>query len=114
MRYSNIDALHDSSVRSRAAEAQGAPELEPVVVRDRARRDRHEARQARFRREDVVVRAVEPAVGHAESDREQLPLAAEQKAELDLLDQVVREHAETLRPIDQLLRVPRAIARAPL
>ena len=97
IRYSNIDALHESSARELPARRQRSPELEPVLVRDLAGRDRQEARQPRFGGEGVVVRGVEPAVGDVEADREQLPLGVEEEAELGLLDQVVGERRRAAR-----------------
>ena len=53
-------------------------EVEPVHLRHVALGDREEARQARFRRQQVVVRRIEPAralgIREAVADREQLPL----------------------------------------
>ena len=67
------------------------------------RGDGDEACQSRFRRQRVVVGAVEAAVGDAVADGEELPLAIEQEPELDLLDEVVGQFSETRRALDNLL-----------
>ena len=72
-----------------------------MLRRHRTGGNREEARQARFRRERVVVRGVEAAVGDVEADREQLPLPVEQEVELRFLDQLVGEDAEPFGALDQ-------------
>ena len=74
MKYSNIDALHESSARALPVGRERASELEPVLVRDLPGGDRDEARQPRLGGQRVVVRRVEPSVGDAEADREEPPL----------------------------------------
>ena len=111
MKYSNIDALQDSSARAVPGGRERASELEPVLVRDLPDRDRDEARQPRLRGQRVVVRRVEPSVGDAEADREEPPLPVEQESELHFLDEVVGEPGEPRRPARSGLRLPCATAR---
>ena len=97
----------------RAARRQRASELEPVLVRDLARGDRHEARQSRLRRQHVVVRAVEPTVGDAVADREELPVRVEEEAELDFFEEIVGERRQPLGALDRFFGVPsRALDRS--
>ena len=103
MRYSNIDALQDSSARSPPAGVSERPSLNQCSWRDLAEGDGHEACQSRFRGQRVVIGAVETAVGDAVADGEELPLAIEQKSELGFLDEVVREFSEARRALDNLL-----------
>ena len=72
-----------------------------MLGRHRAGGNRQEARQPRFRRQRVVVRGVEAAVGDVEADGEQLPLPVEQEIELRFLDQIVGEDAEPFGALDQ-------------
>ena len=65
-----------------------------MLVGDLAERDGEIAREPRFGRQGVVMRQVQPSIGDAEPDREELTLPVEQKAELGLFDQVVGESAE--------------------
>ena len=62
-----------------------APEVKPVMLWDVALGDRDKARQARFRREQVVECRVEPAgtvrVGEAVPDRENAPAVIVEKVE---------------------------------
>jgi hypothetical protein len=60
----------------------GAAETEPMAGRDIALGDRHEARQPRFGREQVVTVGIERILRHPVADREQPAVAVEQKAEL--------------------------------
>ena len=86
----------------RAARRQRASELEPVLVRHLAERDRHVAGEACFRREDVVVGVVETAVDDVVADREELALLVEEEAELDLFEQVVGEGGEAVGAFDEV------------
>ena len=78
--------------RGCAGHAHGRPaQPEPMPLRHVAARDGKEARQARFRGEQVVVRRIEPArlfgVGQPVADREQLAGAVVQEAEMHLVGQ---------------------------
>ena len=78
IRYSNSVALHDSSTGAPSDRRDRPPEVEPVRLGHVALGDREEARQARFRREQVVVRRIEPAralgIVQPVADGEQLAL----------------------------------------
>src|SRR6185503_14253956 len=87
-----------------AGRRQRSTELEPVLGRDAAGGDRHEAGEARLGGERVVVRRVEPPFGDVEADGKQLPFRREEKAELGFLDEVVGEGAEALEALDRFLR----------
>ena len=94
------------------ARRQRPPEPEPVLGRDLARGDRHEAGQPRLRGQQVVVRRVEPAVGDVEADREELPLGVEEKLEVHLFDEIVGQRREPLGALDRSAAAARLLERA--
>ena len=77
-----------------------------MLVRHGPGGDGHEARQPRLGRERVVVRVVEPAVGDAEANREQLPFGVEQEPELGFFDEIVGQSRQTLAAFDQFFGQP--------
>ena len=74
IRYSNIDALHESSARDVPLGVSERPSLNQCSCEILPVRDRDEAGEPRFRRQHVVVRAVEASVDDVVADREELPL----------------------------------------
>src|SRR5205085_6588078 len=77
---------------------QRAAEAEPVRDRDVTLRDREEAREARFGRQQVVAAGIETAVGHSIPDREELAHRIEEEPEVHLGDPGARllgERGET-------------------
>ncbi len=66
--------------RLAAAGGQQATERKPVVLRQLALRDAHEAGQSRLRREQVVVAGIEAAIVHVVADRQQVARAVVQEA----------------------------------
>jgi len=78
-------------------------QLEPVRGRDVAAGDRHEARQPRFRRQEVVAALVEGSVGHAVADGEELPRPVEEKAEIRVVEQAAGGSRHRFEPLQRLL-----------
>ena len=85
---------------------QRAAEAEPVAGRQIAFGDGDEARKTRLRREQIVIAGVEPAIGDPISDRQQLPLRVEQKAELHCIDQRPRALAQRGKAAAKARRPP--------
>ena len=95
----------------------GAPEPEPVARGDIALGDRHEAREARLRREQVVAARVEIALRDPVADREELALRVEQKTELHRVGHGSRRRLERREAAFQGARVvagPAAVAAVTL
>ena len=120
IRYSNSVALHESRTGGAAHARDRASEMEPVHLRHVALGDRDEAGQARFRREQIVVRRIEPAgavgIGEAVADREQLALRIEQKPEVHRVEERRRRAPQAAArvsrsPTDSVRSAP---ARLPL
>ncbi len=70
------------------------PELEPVLLRHMPHGDGDEAGEPRFRREGVVVGRVAPPFGHVVADREQVPLAIEEKVELGRVHELLQRDGD--------------------
>ncbi|EDT03388.1 hypothetical protein BamIOP4010DRAFT_3075 [Burkholderia ambifaria IOP40-10] len=88
-----------------------AAEPEPVPRRDIALRDRDETRQARLRRQQVVVARIEPSVGHRVADRQQIPHRVEQKAELHRIGHLQRGIGQRMKTLVQHVRFVRRARR---
>ncbi len=84
--------------RAAVDRCERAPESEPVLHRHVALRDRDEAREPRLGGQQVVAARIERAVRHPVSDREQLPLALEEEAEVHLGGEHARPLGERREP----------------
>ena len=83
----------------------GPSQFEPVLVGDLTGGDSDKTGEAGLGRQCVVVGAIQPPVGDAEANGEELPLAVEEKAELGFLDEVVGQLRQPDGAIDELLRI---------
>ena len=98
MRYSNIDALHDTSARCGPDRRHEPAQLEPVLLRHMPHGDGDEAGEPRFRRQRVVIRRVAPPFGDVVADREQMSLAIEEKVELGAVERTRRARRRCAPP----------------
>ena len=101
MRYSNIDALHETSARPFFIARERPAEAEPVLLADVALGDREEAREAALACEQVVVARVEPALVQVVADREELAMRVEEDREVGVLPHLARDLGSEAQPREQ-------------
>ena len=101
IKYSNIDPDHEIRAEPRPTGVSGATEAEPVFGIDVALGDRHEAGEAGFRGEQVVVARIQRSVVDAEPDREQLADGIEQEVEFHLPGESLRQVGDRLEPSNE-------------
>ena len=98
IRYSNIDALHETSARCGPTGVISRPSLNQCSCDTWRMAMATKARETRFRGQRVVVGRVAPAFGDVVADREQMALAIEEKVELGAVDELLERRRECAPP----------------
>ena len=86
---------HERAMRSHRRHQPA--QLEPVLLRHVAHGDGDEARQSRLGCQRVVIGRIAPALGDVVANREELPLAIEEKVELGVVDELFDGVVKTSR-----------------
>ena len=98
-----MPAPRDQADPARRADERAA-ELEPVAARRLAPRDGQVARQARFRRQQVVAGVVEPPLRQVEADREEVAIGPVQRPEVHRGGQRLGPVGQAAEPIQPFRR----------